>query len=245
LQSSSITALSDQEQLALLADAHIPPKFCQYADGECDQQFANALLSDALFLYPSNPESVAHTLEGSAKHLSRVAGDRRWNTWKNLDVPGQIVFCEICKAIRYSKLVVADVTTLNFNLMFEIGYAVGIGVPTMPIRDTSNVRDAKDFEELGLFDTLGYFDYANSAHLSEGVLARQGAVPLALQKPALNSEQPLYIVKGPVESDGMIKLMSVIKKSRLRFRTFDTKEVGVRCSRPAFARVRLYFSPCR
>jgi hypothetical protein len=109
--------------------------------------------------------------------------------------------------------------------MFEIGFSLGIGVPLMPIRNTSNVRDAKDFEELGLFDTLGYFDFANAFQLSEAVLGRQGA-PLGLQRPALNPEQPLYVVKAPVESDGMIKLMSVVKKSRLRFRTFDAKEVA-------------------
>jgi hypothetical protein len=50
--------------------------------------------------------------------------------------------------------------------------------------------------------------------------------PLALQTPPLNLEQPLYVIKSPVENDGMIKLMSVIKKSRLRFRTFDSKEIA-------------------
>ncbi len=216
----------NEDQLPLVPEAQLPPKFCQYASGPCDQQFSTAIRSDALFVYPSKPENIADAIEGAANHLSRVAGDRVWTTWKNLDVPGQIIFCEICKAIRHSKLVVADVTTLNFNLMFEVGYAVGLGAPVLPIRDTSNIRDAKDFEELGLFDTLGYFDYSNSAHLSNEILSREGMVPLSLQKPTLNSDQPLYIVKGPIESDGMIKLMSVIKKSRLRFRTFDAKEVA-------------------
>jgi hypothetical protein len=218
--------MGSQEQLALLPDSQTPPRFCQYASGECDQNFSNALRSDALFLYPSAPAPVAHSIEGAALRLNRIAGDRRWKTWKDLEIPGQIIFCEVCKAIRFSKLVVADVTTLNFNLLFEIGYAVGLGVPVLPVRDTSNVRDAKDFEELGLFDTLGYFDYSNSSQLADGVLAREGAVPLTLQRPSLDSEQPLYVVKGPFESDGMIKLMSVIKKSRLRFRTFDAKEVA-------------------
>jgi hypothetical protein len=211
---------------APLFDLRIPPANCQYAAGPCDQSFANALQSDALFLYPSTPEAVSQTIEGAVSRLSRVAGGRHWSTWKSLEIPGQIIFCVICKAIRFTKLVVADVTTLNFNVLFEIGYALGLGVPLMPIRDTSNVRDSKDFEELGLFDTLGYFDYANSASLSEGILARENVGPLSLQEPSLNLEQPIYIVKGPVESDGMIKLMSVIKKSRLRFRTFDSKEVS-------------------
>ena len=218
--------MTDNGQLLLIPDSSLRPAFCQYAEGPCDQDFATALNSDSLFLYPSSPESVAHTIENAAQRLRQIAGDRRWNTWRNLNIPGQIIFCEVCKAIRFSKLVVADITTLNFNLLFEIGFALGVGVPIMPIRDTSNTRDAKDFEELGLFDTLGYFDYSNAGQLADAVLARGATVPMTLQKPGLNTEQPMYVVKAPVENDGMIKLMSVLKKSRLRFRTFDAKEVA-------------------
>jgi len=53
-----------------------------------------------------------------------------WCHWSN-------IFCEICKAYAVYALVVADVTTLNFNLLFEIGVAVGLGLPILPIRDTS------------------------------------------------------------------------------------------------------------
>jgi len=218
--------MAGKEQIALIESISVPPQFCQYAAGPCDQDFATAARSDVLFLYPSLPESVSAPIEEAVVQLSKVAGYKHWMSWKNVNVPGQIIFCEICKAIRFTKLVVADVTTLNFNLLFEVGFALGLGVPVLPIRDTSNIRDAKDFEELGILDTFGYFDYRNSTELCEGLLSRQGTPPLALQPAGPNLDQPLYVVKSPIENDGMIKLMSVIKKSRLKFRTFDSKEVG-------------------
>jgi len=144
----------DQNQIMLIPDNRVPPGFCQYAAGPCDQDFSTAVKSEALFLFPSKPEPVATTIEATVAHLSKVAGEKDWKSWKNLDIAGQIVFCEICKAIRFTHLVVADVTTLNFNLLFEIGFALGLGVPVMPIKDTSNTRDSKDFEELGILDTL-------------------------------------------------------------------------------------------
>ena len=218
--------MADSQRIPLVQNIHVQPEFCQYSAGPCDQEFVSATRSDVLFLYPSRPEAVSSTIEDAVVQLSRVAGNRRWITWKNLDVPGQIIFCEICKAIRFTKLAVADITTLNFNLLFEIGFSLGLGVPVLPIRDTSHIRDVKDFEELGIFDTYGFLDYHNSAELRDGILSRLGAAPLSLQPPPLNVEQPLYVVKSPFENDGMIKLMSVIKKSRLRFRTFDSKEIG-------------------
>lgn len=57
--------------------------------------------------------------------------------------------------MRSTRLAVADVTTLNFNLLFEIGFALGLGAPVLPIRDTSNIRDSKDFEEMRVLDTPG------------------------------------------------------------------------------------------
>lgn len=201
------------------------PQFCQYSDGPCDQDFTPATHSDAFFVYPASPISTSSTIDAAIADIQVRAGNRRWVTWKKLDIPGQIIFCEICRTMRFAKFLVADVTTLNFNLMFEIGYALGLGIPVLPIRNVANVSDRHIFDELGVLDTLGYFDYQNSAELSRRIL--EGPPPvIGLQRPALNIEAPLYVVKSPVDSDGLIKMFSVIKKSRLRFRSFDTKELG-------------------
>lgn len=202
------------------------PTFCEYAGGECDQAFNGSLVSDGLFLYPSEPEILASTVETSVSALPSLTGGQVWRSWKQLDIPGQIIFCEICKALRFVKLVVADVTTLNFNLLFEIGYAIGLGLPVLPIRDTSYVRDSRVFDELGLLATLGYIDYANSEALAKAVAERIGDASLFPNYLAPNSEQPLYLVRSHIQSEGMVRLMSVLKKSGLRFRTFDPQETS-------------------
>ncbi len=182
--------------------------------------------SDALFLFGSNPPQIAATIEAAVEKLRTLSGSYRWITWKNLDVPGQIIFCEICKAMRFTRLVVADVTTLNFNLMFEIGFAIGLGLPVLPIRNTAYIEDAHEFDELGLLDTLGYFDFQTSADLKDYLIDNPKKPSLHLKPPGLNNESPLCVVKPPLESDGTIKMMSVIKKSRLQFKLVDIKETG-------------------
>lgn len=130
-----------------------PPAFCEYCAGKCDQSFDRVLPSEALFLYPNEPQIISATIEEAARQLRVAVGSKRWLTWKDLGITGQIIFCEVCKALRFTKFVVADVTTLNFNLLFEIGFAIGLGVPVLPIRDTSIIRDRTIFNELGLIDT--------------------------------------------------------------------------------------------
>jgi len=214
-----------------------PPAYCEYAGGACDQAFGNRPISDGLFLYPNEPGIIADTIEECIPKLISTAEGGLWISWRDLGVSGQVVFCKICMALRSTKLVIADVTTLNFNLLFEIGYALGLGQPVLPIRDTSYVRDHKMFDELGLLDTLGYVDFQNSTSLTESLTSRAGAMPPFHQHPALNREQPLYIVRSHIQSEGMVKLMSVLKKSGLRFRTFDPREVSRLSLHDAFKQV--------
>jgi hypothetical protein len=208
-------------QLPLLTQ---PPSFCEYAAGPCDQSFENAPQSEALFLYPNDPEIIAATVEEAASRLRLAAGEKRWFTWKDLGITGQVIFCQICKAMRYTRFVVADLTTLNFNLLFEVGYAIGLRVPVLPIRDTSFMKDTKVFNELGLIDTVGYFDFQNAAELVNKIITNGCPSQVLPQVQPLDKEKPLYVMKSPVQSEGMVRLMSAVKKSGLRFRSFDPRE---------------------
>jgi len=203
-----------------------PPVYCEYAGGACDQDLSWPNYPDGLFLYPSDPEFIASTIEESATQLKSKTDQQCWVTWKDLNIEGQIIFCRVCKALRFTKHIIADVTTLNFNLLFEIGYALGLGQSVLPIRDTSYIKDRKSFDELGLLDTLGYHDFQNSTDLINGITERLGDLPPFSKYPDIDVEAPLYVVKSPIQNEGMIKLMSVLKKSGLRFRTFDPRETS-------------------
>ena len=130
-------------------DIRKPPACCEYSSGPCDQDFRAERVAHGLVLFPSDPQQIAATIEAASDRLNRGDG-KRWRTWKQLNVTGQVVFCAICKGMRFSQAIVADVTTLNFNLMFEIGVALGLELPVIPIRDTSYVRDKRVFNQLNL-----------------------------------------------------------------------------------------------
>ena len=126
--------------------------------------------------------------------------------------------------MRGAASIVADVTTLNFNVLFEIGFAIGVGLPTIPIRDTSYGSHGKLFEELGMLDTLGYVDFSDSEGLANSLSARLPGKPLQDVERRPDNASPLYVVKGPIPTDGGTALLSAIKKSGLKFRAFDPAE---------------------
>ena len=209
--------------MAQLPLIHEPPPFCAYASGECDQDFSSILTVDGLFLFGSQPPNIASPIEAAVELLQEDRTET-WGTWRDMDIAGQMVFCEICKRMRGAATVYADVTTLNFNLLFEIGFALGLGLPVRPIRDSSYARDKKAFDALGVLDTLGYMDFTNSSTLAESVRRAGPGQPLGAFSPRDYRETPLYVLKGPVDTDGVVRLLSLLKKSRLRFRTHDQAE---------------------
>jgi hypothetical protein len=199
-----------------------PPDYCRYAGGRCDQDFSATPEPEIFFLYPSRPEAVASTIGNAVEAHNR--GGTTWRTWRDLEIAGQMVFCEICKAMRFASTIVVDVSTLNFNVLFEIGFGIGLGQPVIPIRDRSWASDVKVFEELGLLDTLGYIDFVNGEELTTA-LETAAPKPLTPLLTEPNRDQPLYVMKSPHDTDGQLELMATIKKSALRFRTYDPKEI--------------------
>lgn len=197
------------------------PFYCQYANGPCDQSLSDKIVNNALFFYPSEPIHIASTVEAAKEKYKDI---HNWKSWKDLKVQGQIIFCQICKEIRTSKTVIADVTTLNFNLLFEIGFCLGLQLPIIPIRDKTYARDERDFEELGIFDAIGCLDFTNATQLAEIVKKSLPGTPLIHTQNKIYLESPLFILKGHIETEGTIQLMSSLKKSALRFRTYDPKE---------------------
>ena len=200
-----------------------PPSFCQYADGPCDQSFAGTQEVRTLFLYPSKPQMIASTIHAASERL-RQSATVDSITWRDLHTAGQIVFCEICKASRFAECVVADVTTLNFNLMFEIGYALGLGIPVIPVRDTTISCDRGDFDRLALLDIIGYVDFQNTEDLVTALQSRLPGKAVSLPPAALAHDRPLFVMKAAINTEGEVRLMSVLKKSPLRFKTYDPIE---------------------
>lgn len=126
--------------------------------------------------------------------------------------------------MRDSVAVVCDVTTLNFNVLYELGYAVGLGLPVFPIRDSSYNVNRRDFDSLSLLDTLGYIDFSNSGHLREQLTSRLPGQALPEMTARIHQDAPLYLLNGPIETEGVLQLTATLKKANFRFRSYDPIE---------------------
>ncbi len=127
------------------------------------------------------------------------------------------------EAISSSDFFVADVSYLNFNVTFELGYAIGRGKPALLTRLAAVVASKIDVDEVGIFDTIGYQKYNNRYEL-EGLLRRAPGGSLLPRSIELNAKAPVYLIDTRFQTDHITRLISRVKKARLSFRSFDPGE---------------------
>lgn len=54
---------------------------------------------------------------------------------------------------------------MNFNVTYEIGYAIGKTKRVILVKNKSLQSKGLKIADVGIFDTLGFFDYQNSSEL--------------------------------------------------------------------------------
>lgn len=116
------------------------------------------------FAYPSQPPLRAETIARAAAQIA-LSGDALPVMWEDLADSGHLIINEILSTIDTSSLSVFDVTSLNQNVLFELGYAIGSRSRVWLVRDTSHEEEERRWKRFGLLKTVTYIPYTNSDEL--------------------------------------------------------------------------------
>ena len=117
--------------------------------------------------YPSSPAGRAESIEKAIQNI-QDGGVVDVISWRKLSVTGRVVVNVVCDEIRNRELFIADVTGLNPNVLFELGYAIALRKRIWLILDPSIERAKLDFERFQLLTTVGYRCYSNSQEIENG-----------------------------------------------------------------------------
>jgi hypothetical protein len=111
--------------------------------------------------YPSSPADRAESIEQAIKDL-HAGGVVDIIGWKSLTVSGRVVISAICDEIKNRQIFIADVTALNPNVLFELGYAIAHRKRVWLLLNPSIERAKVEFDRFQLLTTVGYAIYNNS-----------------------------------------------------------------------------------
>lgn len=118
----------------------------------------------------------------------------------------------------------ADVSVLNPNVLYEIGYAIALGKPVSIFIDSSLGDQDNLRSRIGFFDIIGYNKYQDASNLKDLILAinrSKNPFPLIFD---LDYRAPVFLLDA-YQKDGLTSsLYSWVNKLIVHFRSFDPVE---------------------
>lgn len=173
------------------------------------------------FAFAGGDPLISSTIQSACKKAS--TSEANFVPWKVRDLSGQPIDRGVAGWVEEADAVFADISAVNHNVTFEIAYAISLGKPVYLVRYAAS--NWAEVEAVGLLHNVGHSTYYDEPSLVD-VLVKAEAKAAGWPKPKKNYAQPLYFVQPSSSEDALIKLSSAIKKrARLRFRTFNPKEV--------------------
>lgn len=177
----------------------------------------------AFVAYSSREGVLADLIQEGVGRANAKQTKVRFEPWVFNDVPGNPLISPILTRIEESAFVVADITYLNLNVVYEVGYAIGSRKRAFLVRHATTKGDLDAAREAGIFDTLGYFEYSDADALAYRLIAHVAEEPLPFTTD-LDRVAPVYVVEPPVKDEAATMMTSRLKKAAYRYRSFNPAE---------------------
>jgi hypothetical protein len=111
--------------------------------------------------YQDNKDAISRATRDYNKHQKNY----NIKKWEDLRVSGKIICTEILEQIRNCSKFACDLTYLNHNVLFELGYAIS-QKRILKIFLNPSIEDAeKNYSDFKILKTIGYTKFINSKEI--------------------------------------------------------------------------------
>lgn len=185
------------------------------------------MANHAFLAYPSKPAQLGGAISAASEIAEKQRPELAPRLWGQAEIAGAFIIDAILEEIHNSNKFYADITYPNFNVAYELGFAIALQKPVRLFKNSSLNSDwshAQDFQRA--ISTIGYEEYANSTNLAT-ILCQDSAGQSAIWKERpIRRSSPIYYARPMVRDDFETQTYSRIKKTRLGFNMFDPLETS-------------------
>lgn len=177
-------------------------------------------MKNGFFAYSSKPQCCENAIEKAIKEIN-MGKTVHIKSWKKLRTNGKLIINEVLSEIMNADFFCADLTGLNDNVLFEIGFAIGLNKPIWLIFDTSHIESMRRYREIDFFSTIGYAKYSCTTHIvtsfySDEVYKKSGSLE-AMTKNCTRRQEAYHLLflKNQIDTNFSESIIGIIKKKKL------------------------------
>ena len=185
--------------------------------------------------YPSKPASLAEIIEQAIEEIKK-GQEVTIDGWKSTSVTGKFIMMAICEAVEQRDIFICDLTNLNHNVLFELGYAIAKKRRIWILLDPSTDKAKEDYDKFKLLTTVGYSPYRNHREIVDAFYKDEPYLDLenTIYRDAIESvivrcrETPtLLYLKSGIETEASIKLSRRVHRAQIPIIVDDPNEVRI------------------
>jgi nucleoside 2-deoxyribosyltransferase len=175
--------------------------------------------SQAFFAYPGGYPIISEAVDRVVELAEH--SNLQVKPWSAMKITGFKVDDLIRDELDDANLLIADVTYANFNVYYEMGYAIGRGKPVLPTINTAVEHAVSRITSDGLFDNIGWATYQNAEQLSVILQGWRESAWVNRYKRAKDHSQPLFFLDCQKKTDFRNHIFQSIENSHVQHRGFD------------------------
>lgn len=180
------------------------------------------LTISGLVAYPSEPREIGQTILRSLERLHNEAKFKQLHSWEETDIPGRFIATEVLKLIENGTIFIADITRLNFNVVFEIAYGTVDVATGYAGNEPHQAIQAGHEVNIILMADYGTNMYGDVLFATEDTINKKPELVEHFLRATLKGWQ--YAIENQEEAVGII----------LKYATDKTKAIRAICSRGLF-----------
>jgi hypothetical protein len=181
------------------------------------------MTTKAFWAYPGGRPLVSEAITQAVEVLSKKIQP---TTWEQMGVIGLKIDDRVREEVLRADVVIADITYENFNVYYEIGFAIASERPVIPTVNVAVADASKNIARLGLFDTIGWIGYENGFQLKDRIEDWKNQSWINRYVKPKNHSQPLFLLDTQAKTDFRNHIVSTIENSQVEHRAFDPTQTS-------------------
>ncbi len=173
--------------------------------------------------FASKPTGLFELIVDAVGEYQRSGPPFDLKPWTDLNISGGLIWKKIFEEIDRRQFFIADVTTLNPNVTYELGYAIGRQRKIRLILNR-DLKDDQNRDQIGIFDVLGYTAYQSREDLVRFFSQDIGQAEPIFTDEEINRSAPIFLF----DAEEKTELVNHVKERLIyRFGCADFRAIGL------------------